>query len=390
MKRLLAFIVVAIVAVSIGIAIVGDYLDLGKQLAAEEGQRKELLSRLVPALVDELRSRIKVSLKIYKNGELVYYDPDDPITVHWLWFVADVLLGCFYMGCAQPFKAESGATYKYADFDYHSTNPIPILAIGNGTTPASPSDYKLESQLMSQQLDSGSVIVNDTGTSYVIAYRYTFALSQDANISEAGLLIKGEFCGTATSCSYNTLLVARDTFTPISLAANESISVEYVVTLDYSSPPFTRKFWILLGNYFLGLKAVGRSLGNVAMDTSWDSLVSGAHSNSVSEKILFAYALESFSWSPDVSISSTSPKWSPRRWTVSVDESGLSIDAFVIQEDTANTYKVYGIVFYLQTDGNDGSGYSIVYHDIIVIPLDAAITVDWSMGFFVEAGLQIT
>jgi len=388
MKRLLAFIVVTIVAVSIGIAAAASYMDLGKQLAvSEEEQKKELVSKLAPVLMDSLRSRIKVSLRIYKNGELVYYDPDDPITIHWLQLVANVLLDCYHRGCAQPFTAVSGATYKYADFEWRGTNPIPVLAIGTGTTPASPSDYKLESQFASKQLGSANVNVTDTGTSYIITYRYTFTLSQGANISEAGLLINGIFCtDDKGTCEGNTLLVARDTFTPISIAADESIAVEYVVILDYSRPPFTRKFWILLGNYFLGLKAAGRSLGNVVMDTGVDS----GSSSSVTERILFAYALQSFSWSPDVSISSTSPKWSPRRWTVSVDESGISLAAFVMQEDAVNTYNVYGIVFYLDTDGNSGDDWSRVQHGIIVIPLDAAITVDWSMGFFVEAGLQIT
>ena len=130
------------------------------------------------------------------------------------------------------------------------------------------------------------------------------------------------------------------------------------------------------------------------MDTSYDFYGSINYVideyDTVHERILFAYALESFSWSPDVSISSISSKWSPRSWTVSVGESGLNLTTFAAQGDTANTYKVYGIVFYLQTDGNGGDGSSTVHHNIIVIPLDAAITVDWSMGFFVEAGLQIT
>jgi len=383
-RNIVALLVITIVAVSIGIAAAASYMDLGKQLdVSEEVQKKELVSKLAPVLMDELKSRIKVGLRIYKNGELVYYNPDDPISVEWLKAVANVVFRSPDFGKTYNYRTIDGSEHNWLNID-DATNTRPCIALGNGTTPASPYDYRLENELLKKCLGANNVLVNDTGTRYEIYLRYTFTVTENYTISEAGyeLYTYVGNAGSRDNFNYGYLLVARDTFDPIQVNAGESISVEYVIVLDYSKPPFTKFFWQYIADNALGLyyiKALTRDESNykytITYVVPWDS-------------IKFAYVLEDLPWSPDVEPAQTSPMWIPRIWDVYVTESGIDVYSFMIQEDIENTYDVYGIAIYLKVWRSD---YNYVYKLIAFIRLDQApITVDWTEGFKVDLGLSIT
>jgi len=389
-RRLIAFVVITIVAVSIGIAAAASYTDLGKQLAvSEEEQKKELVSKLM----DEMKSRIKVSLRIYKNGELVYHNPDDPISVHWLKAVANHLFGCKYMGCEQSFLSTEGSQVDHLETVYGALDyPRAALSIGSGTTPASSNDYKLESPISTVNLGSSNIIVEDSGSSYTIYFRYSFAFSSSTTVSEAGLLLYAVMVYVGEPVGYpRYLLIARDTFSSISVAAGESVAVEYVVTIDYSSPPFTKKFWQVLADYFLGLKGSGKGISGMNIDLGFDSTSpEGLSRDAVHEKIYVAYVLQDVPWSPEPSITSITTKWLPKTWSVTVSSSGIYAEGLVVQGDTQNTYNVYGLALYLSTDFDTGDGTSVSYILIAYIRLDPApVTVDWTEGFHIELGLNV-
>ena len=389
MKRLLAFIVVTIVAVSIGIAAAASYMDLGKQLAvSEEEQKKELVSKLAPVLMDELRNRIKVGLRIYKNGELVYYNPNDPISYEWMKLIVNYLFGCIGMGCAYTITATDGMTLLGLETMYGTPyNPQPAIAIGNGTTPASPEDYRLERQIAVYKLYSEDVVVNDTGTSYDIYFRHVFTFQESINVSEAGLLLYARVLGSDTKYYWKYILIARDTFSPITVSAGEAIAVEYVVSVDYSSPPFTREFWKVLVDYFLGLGGIGLGLG-VSLDFGVDETDTY---DLIRESIYVAYILEPITWSPDITnenVTNISAMWRPRMWVPELTPTSIIMKGFVIQGHVGPVYTVYGIAIYLCTDTDPSGGVNKDYVLIAVIPFDQPVTVDWSTGFSIELGLS--
>jgi len=395
MKRLLAFIVVTIVAVSIGIAIVGDYLDLGKQLAAEEEQKKELVSKLAPVLMDSLRSRIKVSLRIYKNGELVYYNPNDPITYHWMKLVSSILFGFFAFKKYHNPEIDldiyltdgtvmNGLEVEDVPWAAISTAQRIVIAVGNGTTPASPNDYKLENQIANVTLTSDNVVVNDTGTSLDIYFRYTFSFDTDVNVSESGLILCGAFVDTSIAAVEGCVLIARDTFTPISVSAGEAIAVEYAFSFDYSKPPFTKMFYKILANYLLGLRGVGLQFD----DARFDFIVDCPAVDCVRDYLYFAYVLEPISWNPDITSVNVSELWLPRTWMLVCTETSVIVKGFLVQGDVGPVFTVYGIAFYLHTDADLSSGTSPVDVLVGIIPLDQPVTVDWSTGFYVEVGMS--
>jgi len=323
---------------------------------------------------------MKVRLRIYKNGELVYEDPNDPISIQWLKLVANVLFGCYYMGCAQTWYDTNHNEYQFIDTEAHGINPIPALAVGTGTT-ASPSDYKLVNQVTIAQLNSNNVIVSDTGTSYNIKYRYTFDFSASYTISETGLLLYVLVVPQRTKVY---VLVAHDTFPGVSVAPGDTLSIEYEIVLNYNNPPFTRGFWNLLADYLLGLRGAGTPLSSYRMDT---------YEFSGSEKVYFAYVLSDYSWNPDVSIPNTdlSEKWLPRKWIVHVYSAGISINATLITENTGKTYSVYGIALFLYTDSDASYSRRETYYLIAYVRLgNAPVTVDWIKWFYLNLNLSVS
>jgi len=348
-------------------------------------------AKLVNYLTGSLNKSMKVRLRIYKNGELVYEDPNDPISIQWLKLVANVLFGCYYMGCAQTWYDVDGNAHQFIDTEYGGTNPIPALAVGTGTT-TSPSDYKLVNQVAIAQLNSNNVIVSDTGTSYNIKYRYTFDFSASYTISEAGLLLYVDvnLLGGRTNVY---VLVAHDTFPGVSVAPGDTLSIEYEIVLDYSSPPFTRRFWQFLADYLLGLRGVGAPLSSYRMDLAVDLLSGGSIYDEVREKVYFAYVLADHSWNPDVSIPDTDlgEKWLPRKWVVHVYSTGISINATLITENTSETYSVYGIALFLCTDSDAGTWYRETYYLIAYVRLgNAPVTVDWTKWFYLNMNLSVS
>jgi len=329
----------------------------------------EIARESIEYLTEALKNSVKASLKIYKNGELVYYNPNDPITKHWAGLLVNTFLGCHALGCYQTvvFKEGTSGAYRLGTTDVIEVK----LAIGNGTTPASFEDYTLENEIASVELTSADIAVIETEASFEVYLRYAFPIDTDVNISEAGVYLYArdwERLDKGILAWYH-LLIVRDTFTPIAATAGDSIAVEYAFVFDVSSPPFTKTFWKLVAFYGLGLKGTGIDLG-VSLDTVY--YVPTIH---------VAYVLEPITWDPDiVDIASVSSKWTPRLWLVSISESQILVKGFVAQRNAAATYDVYGIAFYIY-DNTDRL--------IALIPLDNVVTVDWSKGFYVELGFSI-
>ena len=349
-------------------------------------------SRLGLNLRDEVRNHMTVTLEVYKNGELVRRKVGDPISDQWLKLVTLFLLGYDYYGDLTWYYEDGtqpGAPlYYYFGTEYSENNPIPKLAIGTGTA-AYPSDYALVSKVMEASLDSNYITVTDTGSTFNVTYSYTFVSSGSYDISEAGLFIQVN----GKEISNKWVLVAHDTFTPVSLQVDDAITITYKFTIDYSSPPFLKTFWELLLDYFMGLRGAGCPVGSTRIDLGrywFDAGVNRAYY--ITSKISFAYVLTDIPWSPTISTSYDATSiWNLREFDIiRCSNQEINTTLTIIQGDSQNTYTAYGIMIYLYADTNPSSGSpSLTYLPIAYIRFNQPpLTIDHTKYFVVDLVIQ--
>jgi len=341
-------------------------------------------SKVCLNLRDEARNHITVTLEVYKNGELVRRKVGDPISDQWLNLIANYLLGMeAYQGIS--WKTEDGNVRSGWGSEYNEGNPVPKLAIGTGST-AYTTDYALANKVMETTLDSNYITVTDTGSEFNVTFTYTFIVDSACDISEAGLFIKNKY----SNSDYGWVLIAHDTFTPVSLQANDGITIKYSFIIDYSSPPFLKTFWELLLDYFMGLRGAGCSVGFTRLDFGYDYYCPYSDFDEVKEKLCIAYALEDVAWSPTLNPApSVSDKWGLRKIVaLTCSDQKISLDAIAIQSNSQSTYTVYGLVFYLYSDSKTSDSKSSTYVPIAYIKFDSPVSVDCTKFF--DVNLTIT
>ena len=178
--------------------------------------------------------------------------------------ILNMLLGGHYGGTKQPFTYTDGSTGTIFDTEllvYWNGatygNPSFAIGIGNGTAPFSVNDYALANEVMLSDVPADYVSFNDNGTCYNINVTQSFTVSSDINVTEVGLFIKVD-SDPGNSNTQKYLLLARDVLdSPITLYANDTISIQYVLYFPYGSQPFTKQFYGLLLNYFFCLRSLG-------------------------------------------------------------------------------------------------------------------------------------
>lgn len=114
---------------------------------------------------------------------------------------------------------------------YNSTNGSQYVLFGNGTTPATINDYKLESPI-----DSGIAVANPSSTTNeqtddYILWTVTFGVkaSVETTISEIGLISKAHLTN-----GYAETLVDRTVLdTPITIPAGQSKQITYTIRFNY-------------------------------------------------------------------------------------------------------------------------------------------------------------
>jgi len=381
MVRRLVLGVLGGVVASVLIALV--VLNVCVPLAVAHNNDGGLKSYLV-GLKDEVRNHVSVTLEVYKNSELVRRKVGDPISDQWLNLVANYLLGMeAYLDIS--WKTEDGNVRSAWGTESYEGNPVPKLAIGTGST-AYTTDYALANKVMEVTLDSSYISVTDTGSVFNVTFTYTFIVDSTYNIGEAGLFIKNKYL----TSDYGWVLIAHDTFTPVSLQANDGITIKYSFIINYSSPPFLKTFWELLIDYFMGLKGAGCPVGATCLDFGYDYYDGWNKCDSAREKLYFAYALNDVAWSSTLNPTpSVTDKWSLRKIaTLVCSGQKISLDVIAIQDNALNTYTVYGLMFYLYSDTNTGTGKSTSYIAIAYIKFDSPINVDCTTFF--DVNLTIT
>ncbi len=215
----------------------------------------------------------KIEVKVYRGGSLVasYEKVGDP----WNWNLA-ALIGNLFMGrqYANPLTIywRDGSTTTQVETEYvfvggigyNGINPYLAIGIGSGTASPTPYDVDLTSVVTIIDVPATNVAVSDNGTHIIAQYSVSYTASSAFTLSEVGLYWKG--------CSYNTntykyALLARDVLsTPISVLANDVVTITYTIAFKYNQPPMTKNLVALLFDYVFGLKYFGKAVSFTTTD----------------------------------------------------------------------------------------------------------------------------
>jgi len=197
-----------------------------------------------------------VEVKVLRNGEVIghYEKVGDPITKQFYYMLVDNLFGWCCTSSPKYWYDTGGKTRTTTNVEDVGVNPIAYIAIGQGSGTPSRNDYALFSEVMK---DKAEVTLTDdtTNNKYVITYTKTFTSQTSFNLTEVGLMLYVDAGGNTY------VLIAHDVLqSPLNVSVGDSISVTYTIEVPYDTGgPFTKTFYAILINYFLGYKGTSGS-----------------------------------------------------------------------------------------------------------------------------------
>ena len=116
------------------------------------------------------------------------------------------------------------------NMNYYTTNGYQYVRFGNGTTPATVNDYKLESMIASGiEVANPNTVTTEQTDSY-ISWTVTFGVSApvETTISEIGLIAKAY----RSNWPIDTLVDRTDLDTPITIPAGQSKQITYTIRFN--------------------------------------------------------------------------------------------------------------------------------------------------------------
>ncbi|MGC9106605.1 MAG: hypothetical protein ACP5IE_00220 [Infirmifilum sp.] len=207
----------------------------------------------------------KIEVKVYRGGSLVasYEKVGDPWNWNLMALIGNLLFGRYYSNPLTIYWKD-GTTATQVDTEYASSNPYLAIGIGSGTASPTPYDIDLSSVVTIIDVPAASVAVSDNGTHIIAQYSVSYTASSGFTLSEVGLYWKG--CPFNTN-TYKYALLARDVLsTPISVLANDVVTITYTIAFKYNQPPMTKNLAALLFDYVLGLKYYSKAISFTTTD----------------------------------------------------------------------------------------------------------------------------
>jgi len=200
-----------------------------------------------------------------KTGETeTYVKEGDPWTQNLLALIVNNILGQGYKSGTIPITYTDGSTTIMIETEIYgsgSSTPSSAIAIGNGTTAFSPSDYRLASQIAVKDVEPTNVAFSDDGSTMRANITTAILANSNITVNEVGLILKAAKYHTG---SKGNILIARDVLSsPISLSPGDTITITYQVSFTYDNPPFLKNFATLLFNYTLGLRSYPVNIGPI-------------------------------------------------------------------------------------------------------------------------------
>jgi len=194
---------------------------------------------------------IYLRLTVVRNGQIidVWEDYKDPILKNFYAIVYNYFLGGRAAGYLMQYKDVSGASQTYVDTEYGTAGYRSYIgmAIGNGTTPVSPTDYKLASWYKSAL--GVDEVLSENGTHIWVNYTAQFYIDTNVNISEAGLFLYHVDTNMYSGVSLTSVYITRDLISPpVQLQPDDYLVVTYIVYMKKSGN-FVKNFYIFLLNY---------------------------------------------------------------------------------------------------------------------------------------------
>ncbi|WP_290623912.1 MULTISPECIES: hypothetical protein [unclassified Archaeoglobus] len=180
------------------------------------------------------------------NGEIVdvIKKDNDLFTKNWaMWlaailklgFTRDASAGTSYMVLDENGTARYLGGYSGGTDLINRAAPIHLdwgnlwkVAIGSSTSPPSIDDYKLGAEITRVAANAPQLIVDDSTGEIKIVFTATFSFETEQVCSEIGVIIS--FKDTGNNTYY--MLIARDTFTPVTVQAGGSITIQYEMVFN--------------------------------------------------------------------------------------------------------------------------------------------------------------
>ena len=134
--------------------------------------------------------------------------------------------------------AMSGGTWSLSGLPEYrsgysvSVFPYGYIGVGNDSTAVSPSNYKLGATSGTALLGTARISsswVNITGNQMNVSFTSSILLSAAANVTEAGLIAS---LASSPFYDYNSFLLTRDVFSPISIPAGGAIAIKITLVVN--------------------------------------------------------------------------------------------------------------------------------------------------------------
>jgi len=192
---------------------------------------------------------ITVTVKRASGSTETYVKKGDPWLRNFVALIANAFLGRAYSTPAAIYRTD-GSTFTIPEWEFvysggvqTGKNPYLKIGIGSSNTEVTFFDYELGNLIATADVTSANAVVSDNGTSVNMQFTASFSFSDSYTIREVGLYWYGYAFGSATQFS---VLLARDVIGPISVGSGDAMSVTYLVSIPYSTPPIVKNFVALI------------------------------------------------------------------------------------------------------------------------------------------------
>ena len=169
---------------------------------------------------NQLEHAMRVELYVYKNGELVYYDPDDPATKQFTMLLAEIIAGDVVSG----FTDTSGVARTYIG---NSNRPGYVFVSYDPTYTYSYGMSSLPSSYEEGQISSGAITFNDAEKSVTLSASINIQIG--GNITGVGLY--SDIYADGNTYVRSFLLFYDPLDQPISVQSGDVITIVYKIVV---------------------------------------------------------------------------------------------------------------------------------------------------------------
>ena len=156
---------------------------------------------------------MRIEIYIYKNGELVYYDPDDPAVTNFLLWLANE------MGVDTTMTTRSGGAYN-PDLPYGDFKNV-LAAVADGTGPFARNMYTLPGNNYYTSVAADAITISDN---YI---QFSASININANTTITWVGLYGDIDNPTNWDGDEILIFADPLDNPFNVTSGDVITVVY-------------------------------------------------------------------------------------------------------------------------------------------------------------------